>query len=155
MTTVGDVTMLKGIPAILSPELLSALCAMGHGDEIVLADGNFPAESQGVPVVRCDGHGVPDLLKAILKLFPLDNYVEQPVALMEVVKGDIYKPIIWDEYKSILAVNGCNDNQIEYMERYAFYDRTKKAFAVVATGEMSQYANVILKKGIVKPEDIQ
>ena len=141
--------MLKGIPSILSPELLSALCAMGHGDEIVLGDGNFPAESQGVPVIRCDGHGVPELLKAILKLFPLDNYVEKPVALMDVVKGETYLPVIWDEYKAILAENGCAENQIEYMERYAFYERTKKTFAVVATGEISQYANVILKKGIV------
>jgi len=141
--------MLKGIPAIISPQLLSVLCAMGHGDEIVIADGNFPAESQGVPVIRCDGHGVPELLKAILLLFPLDNYVEQPVALMDVVEGDTYKPVIWDEYKNILAGNGCGTGQIEYMERYAFYDRAKMAFAVVATGELSQYANIILKKGIV------
>jgi len=145
--------MLKGIPAILSPELLSALCAMGHGDEIVLADGNFPAESQGVPVIRCDGHGVPELLRAILKLFPLDSYVDAPAALMGVVPGDTYQPVIWETYKSIFAGSGCAPERIEYMERYAFYERAKKAFAIVATGEMSQYANVILKKGIVKPED--
>ena len=141
--------MLKNIPPILSPQLLSALCAMGHGDEIVLADGNFPAESQGVPVIRCDGHGVPDLLTAILTLFPLDEYVSQPVALMDVVTGDTYKPVIWDEYKNILRLYNYKDEQIEYMERYAFYERSKKAFAIVATSEMSQYANVILKKGIV------
>ena len=146
--------MLKGIPAILSPELLSVLCAMGHGDEIVLADGNFPSESQGVPVIRCDGHGVPELLKAMLRLLPLDSYVEQPAALMEVVKGDAYAPVIWEQYKAILAENGCLESQIEYMERFAFYGRAKKAFAVVATGELSQYANVILKKGIVKPADL-
>jgi len=142
--------MLKGIPAILSPELLSILCAMGHGDEIVIGDGNFPTESQGVPVIRCDGHGVPELLKAILKLFPLDAYVEKPIVLMDVVKGDTYLPMIWDTFKEIFGNVG-----IEYMERYAFYERTKEAFAVIATGEMSQYANVILKKGIVKPEDIK
>jgi len=127
---------------------------MGHGDEIVLADGNFPAESQHIPVVRCDGHGVPELLQAILWLFPLDSYVEQPVAFMDVVKGDTYKPVIWDDYKEILAVNGCETGQIGYMERYAFYERAAKAFAVVATGELSQYANIILKKGIVKPADL-
>jgi len=147
--------MLKGIPAILSPELLAVLCSMGHGDEIVLADGNFPAESQGVPVIRCDGHGVPELLKAILMLLPLDTYVEQPVALMDVIEGDTYEPMIWDTYKLILANNDCISEQVEYMERYAFYDRAKKAFAVVATSEMSQYANVILKKGIVKPENAE
>ncbi|MCL2342576.1 MAG: L-fucose mutarotase [Firmicutes bacterium] len=146
--------MLKRIPAILPPALLSTLCAMGHGDEIVLADGNFPAESQGIPVIRCDGHGVPELLRAILKLFPLDSYVEAPVVLMDIVAGDTYQPIIWDTYKSILADNGCAQEQITHMERYAFYERARKAFAVVATGEMSQYANVILKKGIVKPEDV-
>jgi L-fucose mutarotase len=125
---------------------------MGHGDEIVLGDGNFPAESQGVPTVRCDGHGVSELLKAILKLFPLDSYAEKPVALMEVVKGDTYKPVIWDAYKAILSEHGCAETQIEYIERNAFYERAKKSFAIVATGELSQYANVILKKGIVKTE---
>ena len=144
--------MLNGIPPVLSPELLATLCRMGHGDEIVIGDGNFPADSQGIPVIRCDGHGVPEVLQAILQLFPLDNYVEQPVALMDVVKGDTYKPIIWDEYKKILANAGLGDDKIEYMERYDYYDRTKKAFAVVATSEMSKYANVILKKGIVKPD---
>ncbi len=146
--------MLKGIPAVLPPQLLAILCAMGHGDEIVLADGNFPCETQGIPVIRCDGHSVPVLLKAILRLFPLDSYVDQPVALMEVVKGDDYKPEIWDEYKSILADNGCSEGKIEYVERFAFYGRTRKAACVVATGELSQYANVILKKGIVKPVDL-
>ena len=148
--------MLKGIPAILSPELLSVLCAMGHGDEIILADGNFPAESykKYLTVVRCDGHGIPELLKAILKLFPLDCYVEQPVALMEVVKGDHYDPVIWETYKTIFAENDCKGERIKFLERYAFYEQAKKAFAVVATGETSQYANIILKKGIVKPADV-
>ena len=147
--------MLKGIPAILPPALLAALCAMGHGDEIVLADGNFPAESQNVPVIRCDGHGVPELLRAILKLLPLDGYVPQPAAMMEVVQGDSYQPVIWEEYHKILAEYGCGQSQIEHMERYSFYERTKKAAVIVATGELSQYANVILKKGIVKPDDVR
>ena len=146
--------MLKGIPTVLSPKLLAALCAMGHGDEIVLADGNFPAESQNVPVIRCDGHGVPELLKAILLLLPLDSYVSQPLALMKVIDGDTYKPEIWDEYISIFAQNGLESDKIEYIERYAFYERAKKSVAIVATSELSQYANVILKKGIVKPGDL-
>ena len=91
--------MLKNIPKILSPELVKILMEMGHGDEIVIADGNFPSETIGKRVVRCDGHGVPELLDAIMKLFPLDTYTEKPVMLMEVVKGDPVVPTIWDEYK--------------------------------------------------------
>ena len=96
--------MLKGIPAILPPELLKVLCEMGHGDRIVLSDGNFPAESMGkdAVVIRCDGHGVPELLDAILQLFPLDTYVEKPVSLMEVVPGDPVETPIWDVYKDII-----------------------------------------------------
>ena len=143
--------MLIGIPAIIPPELLHVLSAMGHGDELVLADGNFPAESQGVQVVRCDGSCIPELLKAILQLFPLDTYVDHPVMLMEVVKGDDYKPVIWDEYKAILAQSGCDAGRIGHLDRHEFYERTKtNAFAIVATGELSLYANVILKKGVVK-----
>ena len=141
--------MLKGIPAIISPQLLSVLCSMGHGNEIVLADGNFPAESQNVQVVRCDGHNIPDLLKAILTLFPLDSYVAQPVAFMDVVPGDTYEPKIWNDYISIFAQNGISNDKIEYMERFAFYERAKNTFAIVATGELSKYANIILKKGVI------
>ena len=147
--------MLKGIPSIISPELLQVLCTMGHGEEIIIADGNFPAESQNIPVIRCDGHGVPEVLSAVLRLFPLDEYVEKPVAMMEVVPGDNYQPVIWDTYKEILAQFGHSAEKIEHIERYAFYDRVQSAIAVVATSELSQYANVILKKGIVKPEDVK
>ena len=148
--------MLKGIPHILSPQLLSVLCAMGHGDEIILADGNFPAESfkKHLEVVRCDGHGIPELLEAILKVFPLDSYVEQPITLMDVVDGDDFIPLIWETYESILSANGCSADRIKKLERFAFYEHTKNAFAVVATGELSQYANISIKKGIVKPLDV-
>ena len=93
--------MLKGIPKILSPELLKVLCEMGHGDRLVLADGNFPSESIGknAKVIRMDGHGTVELLKAILELFPLDTYVEQPVQLMEVIPGDPGETPIWEEYR--------------------------------------------------------
>lgn len=142
--------MLKGIPSILSPELLKIMMEMGHGDEIIIADGNFPAASHAQRLVRCDGHGVPEVLEAILKLLPLDQYVESPVALMSVVSGDSIVPVIWDEYKAEIAKYG--DVKIEYLERFAFYERAKKAYAIIATGEKAQYANVILKKGVVKEQ---
>ena len=141
--------MLKGIPSILSPDLLKILMEMGHGDEIVIADGNFPAASMAQRLVRCDGHGVPKILDAILKLFPLDTYVEHPIALMEVVPGDPVKPVIWDQYRSIVEKHGGKAADFEYMERFAFYERSKKAYVIVATGETALYANIILKKGVV------
>lgn len=142
--------MLKGIPSILSPELLKIMMEMGHGDEIIIADGNFPAASHAQRLVRCDGHGVPEVLEAILKLLPLDQYVENPVALMNVVPGDPIVPTIWDEYKAEIAKYG--DVNIEHLERFAFYERAKKAYAIIATGEKAQYANIILKKGVVKEQ---
>lgn len=141
--------MLKNIPKILSPELLKVLMEMGHGDEIVIGDGNFPAQTYGKRVVRCDGHGVPELLDAIMQLFPLDTYTEKPVMLMEVVKGDPVVPEIWDEYKKIINKYEPENCKIEMIERFAFYERAKTAYAVVATGEEAIYANIILKKGVV------
>lgn len=142
--------MLKNIPKILSPELVKILMEMGHGDEIVIADGNFPAEAIGQKVVRCDGHGVPEILDGIMQLFPLDTYTDKPVMLMEVVKGDPVVPTIWDEYKKIINKYEPENCKIEMIERFAFYERAKTAFAVVATGEEAIYANIILKKGVVK-----
>ena len=141
--------MLNGIPKILPAELLRLMMDMGHGDELVIVDGNFPAASMGVPVVHLDGHGVPEVLKAVLQLFPLDAYVERPVALMEVIPGDPIVPTIWEEYREILRNAGC-DTEPEKVERFAFYERARHAFCVAATSEPAQYANVILKKGIVK-----
>lgn len=141
--------MLKGIPSVLSPELLKILMEMGHGDEIVISDGNFPGASMAQRLVRADGHGVPAILDAVLKLMPLDKYVDEPVALMEVVKGDNVVPVIWDEFKEIIEKYE-PDTKIEHMDRFDFYDRAKKAYAVVNTGETAIYANIILKKGVVK-----
>lgn len=144
--------MLKGVPPILSPELLKVLCEMGHSDRIVIADGNFPSESMGkdAVVIRCDGHGVPELLDAILTLFPLDSYVEKPVSLMEVMKGDTVETPIWDTYKEIV---GKHDDRgadaVGNIERFAFYEEAKKAYAIIATGETALYANVMLQKGVV------
>ncbi|MDR1928016.1 MAG: fucose isomerase [Oscillospiraceae bacterium] len=139
--------MLKHIPEVLSPELLKILMEMGHGDELVLADGNFPAASMAKRLVRADGHGVTPLLDAILQFFPLDAYVDCPVALM--ASGDPgVRPAVWQEYsKCILRNEG--DRQAELMERHAFYARAKDAYAIVATGETALYGNIILKKGVV------
>lgn len=142
--------MLKGIPFILSPELLKALMEMGHGDEIVLADANFPAVSNAQRLIRADGHSIPALLQAILQLFPLDTYVPSAVAVMEVVHGDTYKPVIWEEYRQILKMSGEKFHSFEFIERFAFYERSRKAYAIVATGEAALYANIILKKGVIK-----
>ena len=141
--------MLNGIPSIISPELLKVLMEMGHGDELVIADGNFPAVSIAQRLVRSDGNMVPELLEAVLRFFPLDPYVEAPVTLMQVVPGDTYKPTIWDTYREIIQKSPNKNRTIENVERFAFYERAKKAFAVVATSETSLYANIILKKGVV------
>lgn len=145
--------MLNGIPKILSPELLKVLCEMGHGDRLVIADGNFPSESIGknAIVIRMDGHGACDVLEAILKLFPLDTYVEKPVKLMEVMPGDTVETPIWDEYAKIVAtVDKRGADAIGNIERFAFYEEAKKVYAVIATGESALYANVMLQKGVVK-----
>ena len=144
--------MLKGIPKIISPALLKALCEMGHGDTLVIADGNFPAESMGKDaiVIRYDAIGVTPLLEAILELLPLDTYVEKPVSLMSVVPGDKVETPIWEEYKAaIRAVDSRGDDTVENVERFAFYEKAKKAYLVIATSESALYANIILQKGVV------
>lgn len=139
--------MPKNIPAILSPELLKILMEMGHGDEIVIGDGNFPAASVAQRLVRLDGHGVPDVLDALLRLFPLDTYVKAPLGLMD-NEDAANPPPIWGEYEKIVKANE-GDKEFELIERFEFYERAKKAYAVVATGETAIYANIILKKGVV------
>ena len=137
--------MLKGIPKILSPQLLKVLCEMGHSDRIVIADGNFPSESMGkdAVVIRMDGHGVPEILDAVLQVFPLDSYVEKPFSLMEVMP-------IWDTYQEIEEkYEARGKDAIGHIERFAFYEEAKKAYAIIATGETALYANVMLQKGVV------
>lgn len=141
--------MLKKIPKILSPQLVKTLMEMGHGDEIVIADGNFPSHSVSENVIRADGLSGTEVLEAIMELFPLDTYAERQIFLMEVVPGDDYKPEIWDKYRMILDKSD-EDYTIAHLERFAFYERAKQSFAVVATGEEALYANIILKKGVVK-----
>jgi len=141
--------MLKGIPPVISPEMMKVLMEMGHGDEIVIADGNFPAATCAQRLIRADGHGVAELLQAILTLFPLDTYVEKPVALMQVVAGDPIKPTVWEEYRTVLRASGEKFTDFEFVDRFKFYERAKKAFAVISTSEGALYANIILKKGVV------
>lgn len=144
--------MLKNIPKILSPELLKVLCEMGHGDRLVISDGNFPAESMGknAKVIRMDGHGVPEILDAILQLFPLDTYVEKPVGLMEVVPGDTVETPIWNTYfDTVQKYDARGENAVQYIERFAFYEQAKEAYAIIATGESALYANILLQKGVV------
>ncbi len=142
--------MLKGIPSVLSPELLKILMEMGHGDEIVIADGNFPSAAIAQRLVRLDGHGVNEILDAVMQLMPLDTYVEKPVGLMKVVPGDDVKPLIWDDYKATINKYEPENCKIEFIDRFGFYERAKKAYAVIATGETAIYANILLKKGVVK-----
>lgn len=144
--------MLKGIPKILSPELLKVLCEMGHSDRIVIADGNFPAESVGKDaiVIRMDGHGTCEILEAILKVFPLDTYVEHPVNLMQVMPEDDVETPIWDEYAEIVKkVDARGSDAIGQIERFAFYEEARKAYAIIATSEGALYANIMLQKGVV------
>jgi L-fucose mutarotase len=141
--------MLKGIPNLLPPDLLKILMEMGHGDEIVIADGNFPAASHAQRLVRCDGHGAPQLLDAVLQLFPLDVYVKHPVSLMALVPGDTYKPEIWPVYKKIVRKHDPKFGEFEMVERFAFYERARRAYAILASGESARYANLVLKKGVL------
>ena len=144
--------MLKNIPNIISPELLKILSEMGHSDYLVIADGNFPAESIGkeCKVIRMDGHNIPEVLDAILRLFPLDSYVAHPVSLMEVMKGDNVKTPIWNEYRLIVKEDDTRgENAFENIERFSFYEKSKKAYAIIATGEKALYANIILQKGVI------
>lgn len=141
--------MLKGIPSILSPELLKILMEMGHGDELVIGDGNYPAASTAQRLVRLDGHSVIETTDAILKLFPLDSFVDEPATLMSVVPGDETVPEIWNEYRALIERHEPGTH-IGFIDRFQFYERAHKAYAVVATGERALYACLILKKGVIR-----
>ena len=143
--------MLKGISKIVSPELVKVLCEMGHGDEIVIADGNFPSENFGKRVVRADGISGAEMLKAVLSLVPLDGYSDPNMILMKLMDCDVGKidPVIWKEYEKI--AKAADENvKIGNIDRFEFYERAKNAFAVIATGEEAVYANIIIKKGVIK-----
>ena len=140
--------MLIGISPLISPELLSVLYKMGHGDEIVLADAHFPADTFGKRVIRADGIKVTSLLDAILPLMALDSYVDHPVIMMAAAVGDSLDPAVEMSFRAEIDRHWPETTKIEHMERFAFYERCKKAFAIVATGETAKYGNIILKKGV-------
>ena len=144
--------MLKGISPLISPELLKVLASMGHGDEIVLADAHFPGHTMNKQVLRADGLKIPDLLAAILPLFELDQYVPHPLAMMAAVEGDQLDPAVETSYLQAIHKTNPQAPAIERIERFAFYERAKQAFAVVMTGETAKYGNIILKKGVTPCE---
>lgn len=140
--------MLRGISPLLSPELLAVLYRMGHGDEIVLADAHFPGESFNARVLRADGLRIAPLLDAILPLMVLDSYVPDPVMMMAPVAGDRLDENLLSSYRQAIARHAPAAPDTVYIERFAFYERTRNAFAVVMTGETAKYGNIILKKGV-------
>lgn len=140
--------MLKGISPLLSPALLETLARMGHGDEIILADAHFPGESLNPRVIRADGLRIPDLLAAILPLFELDRYTPHPLAMMAPVEGDSLDPAVERSYLASIHASHPEAPAVERIERYAFYERARGAFAVVMTGETAKYGNILLKKGV-------
>jgi L-fucose mutarotase len=141
--------MLKGISPCLSPDFLKILAEMGHGDELVIGDGNFPAASVGKRCLRADGHSASDILDAVLALFPLDVYTDAPVTLMAAAPDEFEgNPPIWKDFEEIVARHQA-DVKFEKLGRFDFYARAEKAYATVATGETSLYACVIVKKGVL------
>jgi L-fucose mutarotase len=140
--------MLKGISPLISPELLAVLARMGHGDEIVLADAHFPGETFNSRIIRADGLRIADLLAAILPLFELDSYVDDPLIMMAAVQGDQLDPSVEKAYVESIHKSNPNAPAIARIDRFKFYDRTKTAFAVVMTGETAKYGNILLKKGV-------
>ncbi len=142
--------MLKGIPSILGPDLLHALRAMGHGDEIAIVDANYPAESAGPLVIRLDGHTASDALEAVLTLMPLDSFVEEPALTMQVVGDPNRREPIVEEFGRIIEKHE-KGARMGSLERFAFYERVYSAYAIVQTGEARLYGNVVLKKGVIAP----
>jgi L-fucose mutarotase len=141
--------MLRGISPLISPELLFTLARMGHGDELVLADAHFPGHSLGPPVIRADGLRIADLLDGILPLLVLDNFVKTPLAMMAPVPGDSADPNVWAGYRTAIERHAPGTPPPEQIERHAFYEQAKQAFAIVMTGEVAKYGNLILKKGVI------
>lgn len=141
--------MLIGIPSCVGPDLLSLLYRMGHGDELVLADAFFCGETFGRRVVRADGIRVPELLDGILGLVNLDDFVQDRLVMMEPAPGDLLDPLVEASYRAAVDRHWPDTPPIARMERFAFYERAKKAFAVVMTGETVKYGNIIIKKGVI------
>jgi L-fucose mutarotase len=153
-----DTSMLKNIPPVLSPELMDVLMRMGHGDELVIADGNYPSEANAKRLVRADGHGATAILEAVLQFLPLDTFVEFPATVMQPVDAasegkSASAPPIWSDFRKRIESAEGRVIELHRIERFAFYERSRKAYAIVATGETAIYANVILTKGVVYPAE--
>jgi len=142
--------MLKGISAVIGPELIAALCRMGHGDEIVLADAHFPGHTFNDNVIRADGVGIPALLDGIMPIFELDQYVDAALIMMAAVAGDELDPAVEESYRQAIDRHLPEQPRIERIDRFDFYDRCRNAFAVVMSGETAKYGNIILKKGVIQ-----
>lgn len=141
--------MLLGVSPVISPALISVLHCMGHGDEIVLSDAFYPADSCNTRVLRADGIKIPALLDGILRLINLDTYVDYPLIMMAAAQGDILDESVEKSYRKAIDAHFPQTPVIKRIERFAFYERSKSAFAVVVTGETVKYGNIILKKGVV------
>ncbi len=144
--------MLKGIPTLISPEFMKVLMEMGHGDEIVIVNANFPAASNARRLVRCDGSTAVQVLEAVMRFFPLDTFSNRPATLMDVASGETKAPDIWAEFQSVIKQNEPWVEEFETVNRMVFYERARQAYAVVSTGERRRYANIILRKGIIEPD---
>lgn len=144
--------MLKLIHPAISPDLMTVMMQMGHGDELVLADANFPADSNAQRIVRADGIDLETLLPAILKFLPIDTFVPEQAMVMEPVDANAPEPPIWARFRQDLQAAEGREVQLTKIERFDFYDRARQAYAIVATGSRAFYSNIILKKGVVPPE---
>ncbi len=142
--------MLRNIDPILSPDLLWTLRAMGHGDEIVIADANFPGHSIGPDCIRADGSSASEILQAVLSVMPLDTFVPDPALTMQVVGDPEAVPDAVADFQRIIDATADNPTKVRGLERFAFYDRAAKAFSIVQTGERRLYGNIILKKGVIE-----
>jgi L-fucose mutarotase len=149
---VSESVMLKGVPPVISPDLMHLLMKMGHGDEIVIADGNFPGDSKAQQIVRADGLGVVEILEAVLKFLPIDKFVDDPVAVMKPVNAKDPEPPIWKDFLRLLEMSEGRRIELTRTERFDFYEKAEAAYCVVATSDSALYANIILKKGVVVPK---
>jgi L-fucose mutarotase len=149
---VSESVMLKGVPPVISPDLMHLLMKMGHGDEIVIADGNFPGDSKAQQIVRADGLGVVEILEAVLKFLPIDKFVDDPVAVMKPVNAKDPEPPIWKDFRRLLEMSEGRRIELTLTERFEFYEKAEAAYCVVATSDSALYANIILKKGVVVPK---
>ena len=143
--------MLKNIPPILGPDLLGILRAMGHGDEIAIVDANYPADAAGPALVRLDGVSATDVLDAILTLMPLDDFVEDAAFCMQVVGDATRREPVMDAFEAIVKRHEPNMG-LASLERFAFYERVSQGYAIVQTGERRLYGNILLKKGVIRPQ---